>query len=432
MKLPRISRSIFASSAGVPHFFAAAAKKTTEKRLRIFSLIQCVKLFVSVPLLLLLSLFAARPAPAQSCGFDYVIREGDTLVQIAQRVYGSNAQWSIIFYANQDTISANTALLNPGQSIKIPCFGAARPTIAVPAAPPPQPATSAKAAAGGFVLSSMVRRIEFLTADGFTPYVDRNLEHGGLILDLLSSSMKLIEDQAGGAFRFQVSWVNDWAAHLNPLLITRAFDVGAPWTKLNCADLTALDASSQYKCQKFFFSDPFYEDVTVLFVKQESPITFRADEEVIGKTLCRTRGWSTFDMNKKGRNWITDNKIVLMQPKTPEDCFRMLDNGAVDAVVISDLTGRSVAASLGMLSRVRATDRPVHIETMHAIIAKTHPHARTILYYINSSLAKLRESGEYDRIVANHLERFWERLENAQRPRAAGPSASTEKKEPKR
>lgn len=434
MKFPRIRHSIFASSNRAPHFLAALAKENIQKRLRDFSFTQAVKLLASAPLVLALSLFAARPAPAQSCGFEYVIREGDTLAQIAQRIYGSNTQWSVIFYANQDRLGANLTLLVPGQSIKIPCFGTTRPNVAAPAAPSapaPQPSTAAKTAAGSFVLSSMVRRIEFLTADGFTPYVDRSLERGGLILDLLTSSMKLIEDQAGGAFRFQVSWVNDWAAHLNPLLITRAFDVGTPWTKLNCTDLSVLDSSSQYKCQKFFFSDPFYEDVTVLFVKQESPITFQSDEEILGKTLCRTRGWSTFDLNKKGRSWITDNKIVLMQPQTPEDCFRMLDNGTVDAVVISDLTGRSIAASLGMLSRVRATERPVHIDTMHAIIAKTHPHARTILYYINSSLAKLRESGEYDRIVAHHLEQFWDRLENAQRPRGASSTASTGKKESK-
>jgi polar amino acid transport system substrate-binding protein len=372
-------RSIFANSAHASHFRAAAKRKIAEKRLRPPSLIQYAKLSALAPLLLVLCLFTARPAPAQVCGFDYVLREGDTLAQIAQRAYGSKAQWTIIFYANQDRINANAALLAPGQPIKLPCFGAARPNIAAPAAPAAPPSTPARTAAGSFVLSSMVKSIEFLTADGFTPYADRSLERGGLILDLLTSSMKLIEDQAGGSFRFQVSWVNDWAAHLNPLLITRAFDVGAPWTKLNCADLSTLDASSQYKCQKFFFSDPFYEDVTVLFVKQASPITFQVDEDVHGKTLCRTRGWSTFDLNKKGRNWITDNKIVLVQPQTPEDCFRMLDNGAVDAVVISDLTGRSIAASLGMLSRVRATDRPVHIETMHAIVAKTHPHARTIL-----------------------------------------------------
>ena len=35
--------------------------------------------------------------------------------------------------------------------------------------------------------------------------------------------MNLIKEQAKGGFDYQVSWVNDWSAHLNPLLITRAF-----------------------------------------------------------------------------------------------------------------------------------------------------------------------------------------------------------------
>jgi hypothetical protein len=42
------------------------------------------------------------------------------------------------------------------------------------------------------------------------------------------------------------------------------------------------------------------------------------------------------------------------------------------------------------------------------LISKAHPHSRTILYYMNSSLAKLRDSGEYDRIIERHLARFWE------------------------
>jgi hypothetical protein len=42
------------------------------------------------------------------------------------------------------------------------------------------------------------------------------------------------------------------------------------------------------------------------------------------------------------------------------------------------------------------------------LVSKSHPHARTILYYMNTSLQKLRESGEYDRIVERHLARFWE------------------------
>ena len=53
-------------------------------------------------------------------------------------------------------------------------------------------------------------------------------------------------------------------------------------------------------------------------------------------------------------------------------------------------------------------DQPVALTTYHVLISKSHPHARTILYYVNSSLEKLREKGEYDRIIERHLDRFWE------------------------
>src|SRR5687767_1132189 len=39
---------------------------------------------------------------AQTCGTDYVLKQGDTLSDIARTVYGSASQWSIIYYANQD------------------------------------------------------------------------------------------------------------------------------------------------------------------------------------------------------------------------------------------------------------------------------------------------------------------------------------------
>jgi polar amino acid transport system substrate-binding protein len=364
---------------------------------------------------------SAVPAAAQKCGSDYVLKDGDTLAEIAQRVYGSRSQWTAIFYSNQDRLGANATLLVPGLAIKLPCIGApaapgqaAAPTA--PAVPVALPPGQAGRASSNFELSTMLRQIQFLTAEGYPPFADRTLPNGGIVLDLLSSSMDLIKKQGKGSFDYQISWVNDWAAHLNPLLITRAFDAGIPWVQPDCKNAAALDRHTQYKCQKFFFSDPFYESVSVLFVKSDSPMRFDSDAEVVGKTLCLTKGWSTYDLDKGGRNWIKDSKITLMQPPTPEDCFRMLESGTADAVVIPDLTGRAVAMSMGIADRVRATDRPVHIETMHAIVAKTHPHARTILYYINSSLAKLRESGEYDRIVEKHLEQFWEAQE--------GPSAT--------
>jgi polar amino acid transport system substrate-binding protein len=363
-----------------------------------------------IALLMSFMLLPGAPATAQTCGSDYVIKTGDTLADIAQRVYGSRSHWTAIFYSNQDQLGANATLLVPGLAIKIPCIGSAPGATA--ALPPAAPAAIAPGQATRppttFELSTMLRQIQFLTAEGYPPFADRTLPNGGIVLDLLSSSMELIKRQGKGAFDYQISWVNDWAAHLNPLLITRAFDAGIPWVQPDCRNAAALDRNTQYRCQKFFFSDPFYESVSVLFVKAESTMRFESDEDIVGKTLCLTKGWSTFDLDKGGRNWLKDSKVTLMQPQTPEDCFRMLESGTVDALVIPDLTGRAIAMAMGISERVRSIDRPVHIETMHAIVAKTHPHARTILYYINSSLAKLKETGDYDRIVEKHLEQFWE------------------------
>jgi polar amino acid transport system substrate-binding protein len=347
---------------------------------------------------------------AQTCGSDYVVKEGESLADIAARAYGASQQWTLIFYANQDRMGANTSMLVPGLSIRIPCLAgqpqaqklettATPSSSALTAGVPPSDDT--------IELSSVVKRLEFLTADGYAPFTDRALPNGGMMTHVVSASMDLIKEKADGGFGYNVSWVNDWAAHLNPLLITRAFDVGFPWLKPDCDKPADLSADARYRCQKFFFSDPVYEVFTVLSVKSNSSITFARDEEIIGKTLCQPAGYSTYELDKGGRNWVKDNKVLLLRPQTIEECFRLLDSGNVNAVVTSDLTGKAVIAGLGLVGRVKQLQRPLAIGTFHLIVPKTHPHASTVLYYVNTSLAKLRDSGEYDKIVDSHLSRFW-------------------------
>jgi polar amino acid transport system substrate-binding protein len=365
----------------------------------VFWLLAAIALFIALSGL-------EQPVKAQTCGANYTIKDGESLADIASRVYGSASQWTLIFYANQDRMGANASMLVPGLNIRIPCVGGQQPTAAV-AVPGPAASPAAPAPDDDMELSSVVKRIEFLTADGFTPFTDRSLPNGGLITHLVSSAMDLIKDRSGGGFSYNVSWVNDWAAHLNPLLITRAFDVGFPWLKPDCSRPSELSQDAKYRCQKFFFSDPLYEVFTVLFVKSSSPMSFSKDDEVLGKTLCQPAGQSTYELDKGGRNWVKENKIVLLRPQSVEECFRLLDNGSVSAVVTADLTGKSAVAALGLGDKVKALPRPVAIGTLHLIVPKTHPHASTVLYYINTAMVKLRESGEYDKIVDSHLSRFW-------------------------
>src|SRR4249920_2655460 len=69
---------------------------------------------------------------AQTCGSDYTLKEGETLAQIAGRVYGNPSQWTIIFYANQDRLGANVSLLVPGFTLRLPCIGGAQQTQPLP------------------------------------------------------------------------------------------------------------------------------------------------------------------------------------------------------------------------------------------------------------------------------------------------------------
>jgi len=354
-------------------------------------------------------LSAQTSATAQTCGSDYAIKQGESLADIAARVYGSGSQWTLIFYANQDRMGANASLLVPGLGVRIPCLAGQQPSAAstAQATPPAQQSSSSSGTSNAIELSVAVRRIEFLTADGLNPYTDRSLSKGGMITHIIGAAMDLIKDQSAGNFSYNISWVNDWAAHLNPLLATRAFDVGFPWLKPDCSNVAELAPDVKYRCQKFFFSEPLVEVLTVLFVKTNSPITFARDDEIVGKTLCEPAGFSTYELDKGGRNWVKDNKIVLMRPQTTEDCFRLLDSGAVNALVTSDLTGKAVAGALGLGDRVKLLQRPLAIGTYHFVVPKTHPNASTMLYYINAAVEKLRDSGEYDKIIDNHLSSFW-------------------------
>jgi polar amino acid transport system substrate-binding protein len=350
-------------------------------------------------------------AGAQTCGTEHTVKEGETLAQIAARAYGNPTQWTVIFYANQDRLGGNISMLVPGLSLRLPCIGG---TQAAPAAA----ATAAGASPAGpgatsgseppFVISSLLHRVEFLTADGFAPYTGRSLEGGGMLTQIISSAMTLIKEESKGRFDYGISWVNDWAAHLNPLLLTRAFDVGFPWARPDCEGPGALDQGSQFRCQRFFFSDPLYEVLTGLFVRTNSKVKSLRREDVSGMTLCRPAGYPVHELDKDGRNWVKDGVVTLMRPPSVDECFRLLDTGAVDGVVEAELAGRASITSLGLTGKVRMLDQPIALTTYHALVSKSHPHARTILYYINSSLEKLRDSGEYDRIIERHLGRFWE------------------------
>jgi polar amino acid transport system substrate-binding protein len=360
-----------------------------------------------------LLLGAAGPSHgiAQTCGTEYTIKDGETLAQIAARVYGDSAQWNVIFYANQDRLGDRLSMLVAGLSIRLPCIGGAQPEDSRPLAA----TTTQPAADSPFIYSSVLHRIEFLTAGGLEPYTGRALEGGGMLTQVVDAAMGLVKEESKGRFDYGISWVNDWAAHLNPLLLTRAFDVGFPWARPDCEHEADLDQVSRFRCQRFFYSEPLYEAVTGLFVRSSSKIKALHRDEVAGMTLCRPAGYPVHELDSGGRNWVKDRVVTLMRPPSVDECFRLLGNGTVDGVVEAELAGRASIASLRLGEKVRMLDPPLALTTYHVLVSKSHPHARTILYYVNAALERLHNTGEYDQIIERHLARFWDAVDTTAR-----------------
>jgi len=340
---------------------------------------------------------AAGPAMAQTCGKPYTVAAGDSLSEIAQRAYNDASKWSSIYYSNKGIIGKDASLILPGQSFRIPCLGAAAAAAAIKADTGTTATAPAAAASGAITL---------LTAGDYRPFTDQALPKGGLITDIVSAALTRQQSEAKGP-AFKVTWVNDWSAHLNPLLANRAFDMGFPWFQPPCEHYAKLDKPARFRCDTFHFSEPVFEILVLFFTKKGSDFQFATDQEVVGRRLCRPSGYFTFDLDKDGRNWIKDDKVVLMRPQSVDECFRMLEKGEVDAVALNEFTGRAAVKKLGLNDSVRTIERPVSVLNLHVIVAKTHPNALAYLENVNQALKRIKSDGTYGKIVDKHLAVFW-------------------------
>ena len=352
--------------------------------------------------LAMVALFALSPvtgANAQTCGDQYTVRSGDTLSGIAKRAYRQHARWSVIFYANRKVIGKDPTFIYPGQRLSIPCSEKSAKSLADAAARVASNSPLAAATPGS-------TKIKLLTADDYRPFTDRALPAGGMITDIVNTALRSEKQDANGP-DFEVSWVNDWSAHLNPLLVNRAFDMGFPWFQPNCERYNELDEPAKFRCDNLSFSKPVFEILVLFFTRKGSGFQFSSDADVVGKRLCRPSGYFTFDLDDNGRNWVKDEKVTLLRPQTVDECFQLLDRNEVDAVALNEFTGRAAVSKAQMNDRVHVIEKPVSVLSLHVIIAKTHPQADEYLQHVNQALDRIRESGQYSKIVEDHLSVFW-------------------------
>ncbi len=327
-------------------------------------------------------------AQSLACGGTYQVVRGDSLSLIARRAYGNPSGFQFIYSANSRVIGPNPAVILVGTVLRIPCLDNASPSTANAAAIR-LPATTAALPAPSR------REIRVVTGTDWAPFLDEDQPQGGMLTEVTNVALSL----ADGNPEYKIDFINDWGAHLRPLLSDHAYDLGIAWFKPNCALVDRLSDDSKFRCNNLDWSAPMYEQVIGYYTRADASRP-AAHKDLYGKTICRPSGYSTFMMEEVG---LVEPTVVIERPGKTTDCFEGLVAGRYDAVVLASDTAEGAIIKIGAKGKVAFHDHLSYIATLHAVIAKTNPRGREYLAALDSGIKKIKDSGEWFRIVSRHL-----------------------------
>lgn len=231
--------------------------------------------------------------------------------------------------------------------------------------------------------------MRLLTADEFGLFNDKNTINAGLAMQIIEAA--LLDN--GDVGTFKISKVNDWSAHIDPLLTSHAFDLGFPWVKPDCSGGSDI-------CDNFLFSKPIMEVANIIIVNRSSTLSSITADNVNGLTLCRPSSFDKDDIDADGRNWLSDSVISLKQPFNISECFDQLIADEVDAISVNEYHARSTINSLDIADKVKILDSsPFPGVELFALVHRNHPSADQMIGTLNASIDAIRDSGAYESIV---------------------------------
>lgn len=336
-------------------------------------------------------------ASAQEACTTYTVQDGDSLGSIAQAAYGSY-DYQMIFNANRDALATNPNNLPAGLQLILPCEDG-RLTPDSELASIIQQETAEQEAAR--TKSNLYEPpLKFVSSNNWMPFTDESLTGGGIFVRMAATAM-----QRGGNDRgYEVSYVDDWMAHVETLLPTGAFDVSIAWEAPDCTKLDLLGEFSVRMCTEFDFSLPIYETAYAFNTLADSKYAAaRTFSDYAGAKICRPEAWPISDLEVQG---LVEPLVTYASPKTPLECAEMLLAGEVDLYSIEAETATANFTELKAADRIIPNPALATFITYHFITAKSNPRGRVYIAMLNRGITEMRESGEWYDIVATGLAEY--------------------------
>jgi ABC-type amino acid transport substrate-binding protein len=340
-------------------------------------------------------LFFGAAAQAQEACTPYTVVAGDNLRFIARAAYGDADMYRVIYDANVATIGETANLIEVGTTLAIPCD----PKTAAAKAPAPETVTPVAATPEPAAVVPAVKPFAIVTGNGYAPFADETLPGGGMMTQLVEMAVF----RADPGIAYNLSFINDWQAHIDALLPSGAYDLSFPWVRPDCDGNDMLSAGDQARCTDFVFSNSFYEIVDGFFATRDSGLMSVSNyADFNGKRICRPEGYTTGVLDAAG---LTVPTITLMRGTDAKDCFRALAAGEVDLVSLDAELGDATLAKLGLIGTVGQNPHLSTILSLHVIAHKSNPRAVAMLAELDKGMMEMYETGEWYEIVSSALAR---------------------------
>lgn len=356
-------------------------------------------MFVRVIVAALIAVVAPNIAAAKDCGV-YVVGEGETLGAISRKIYGAAVPPQLLFSANSAALVANSGVPAPGMRLTAPCIegGAINRDVLEreAAAPAATPAPAAETSSGYVMDAPGPVDIRVVTADAWRPYTDANDPAGGMLTEVIDRALDRVAAQPS----HRIDFVNDWGAHLDPLLSNHLYDFSIAWVRPKCETTASMDPESRFRCERLAWSEPVFEIVSQLYVDGAVDARALTRDDLEGRTICIPEGYTLTGL---AQNDLMEPFIRLSRPREPVDCVREVQAGASDATFLTISVAESAIAQAGLQGALAEAPQIFDIQTLHAVISVNHPRRDPLLAAMNDGIRTIRENGEWFEIVQRHL-----------------------------
>jgi polar amino acid transport system substrate-binding protein len=367
-------------------------------------------------------LLTSGAALAQEACSTYTVAPGDNLRYIARNAYGDADLYRVIYDANVAAIGETVDLIEIGVELAIPCdprvaavetapaetetaivetataeTAVDDASVAPAAATQDATVTSVSAPTEPAPAEPVLKPISFVTGNGYAPFADETLPGGGMFTQLVEMAVF----RADPAIAYNLTYINDWQAHIDALLPSGAYDLSFPWIRPNCESTEMLSPGDQSRCDDFVFSGPLYEIVDGFFAMRQSGLAAASKySDFEGKRICRPEGHTTGVLEAAG---LSVPIITLVRPTEVTDCFRALVAGEVDLVSIDAEVGDSAIAQLGIAADVEQNPQLVSLLSLHVIAHKSNARAIDMIGKLDTGVIEMYQSGEWYDIVSSAL-----------------------------